>query len=111
MTTACPERLHEGSDGAFRNRTQGGFPSSTGTSEVCNTSKNRKIRLHPLSEVPLEIFIHLSSFDCFQLFTTLGPLRAAVLDGIILTLVWEGHCGYHRYLTKLYVGSGSSELG
>ena len=83
MTTACPERLHEGSDGAFQNRTQGGFPSSTGTSDVCNTSKNRNIRLHPFSEVPLEIFIHLSSFDCFQIFTTLGPVRAAVLGGIV----------------------------
>ena len=83
MTTACPERLHEGSDGAFRNRTQGGFPSSTGTSDVCNTSKNRKIRLHPFSEVPLEISINLSSFDCFQLFTTQGPVQAAVLDGIV----------------------------
>ena len=111
MTTACPERLHEGSDGAFRNRTQGGFPSSTGTSDVCNTSKNRKIRLHPFSAVPPR---NIYSFILFWLFSAFYNPRPCAGSGVgwdRRSLVWEGHCGYHPYLTKLYVASGNSELG
>ena len=29
----------------------------------------------------------------------------------VLNLVWEEHCGFYRYLTKLYVASVNSELG